>query len=95
MFFRFGCAVVLVVLVSLGGVALEKENLRLRREVSRQHYRLDVLRNEQARLRLRTQELGAPTRLIDSIESGKLNLKHPDSPRESQPRRLPLLRWQR
>jgi hypothetical protein len=78
MYFRFGSAVVLVVLISLAGVALEKENLELRRSVSRQHYRMDVLDEAQARLRLRTQELGAPARLIERIENGTLPLDPPE-----------------
>jgi hypothetical protein len=77
MFFRFGAAIVLVVLVSLAGIALEKENLELRRTISRQSYRLDVLHDVQARLRVRTQELGAPVRIIEPIERGILKPKSP------------------
>ena len=36
MYFRFGSALVLVVLISLGGIALEKRTLELRRSVTRQ-----------------------------------------------------------
>jgi len=48
MFFRFGAALVLVVLISLAGTALEKRNLELKRVVSRQSYRLEILQEQHA-----------------------------------------------
>ncbi len=57
MFFRFCSAIVLVVLVSLAGTAIEKGNLELRREVTRQHYRLNVMLEAHAKLRLKTQQM--------------------------------------
>jgi hypothetical protein len=69
MFSRFGGALVLVVLISLAGIALEKRILSLRRAVSEQTYRLDELRESHAIHRLRTQQLGAPSRLIESLEA--------------------------
>jgi len=93
MFFRFGSAIVLVVLISLVGIGLEKRNLELRRGVSQQHYRMDALRDAQARLRLETQLLGAPERMIDSLESGRLQLERPEAPLKPNERRLPLLFW--
>lgn len=95
MYFRFGSAVVVVVLISLAGTALEKRSLELRREIGRQHYRMEVLRERHARLRLRTQQLGAPVRMLDSLESGRLRLARPERPAETAPRRTPLLKWQR
>lgn len=95
MFFRFGSAIVLVVLVAVAGVALEKQNLELRRSVSRQQFRLDVLVNQHAQMRLRTQQLGAPVRMIDSLEQGKLQVRPPEKSATGEPRRVPLLRWQR
>jgi hypothetical protein len=95
MFFRFGSAVVLVVLISVAGIALEKQSLELRREVSRQHYRMDVLWKDHATLRWRTQELGAPVRLIGPLESGAWDVSQPEQPIDAEPRRIPLLRWQR
>src|SRR5215510_15111729 len=68
MFFRFGSALVLVVLISLAGTALEKRNLELRRIVSRQQYRLEILLEKHAANRVLAQQLGAPSRLIDKIE---------------------------
>ena len=95
MFFRFGSAVLLVVVVSLTGIGLEKQNLEFRRLLSRQQYRADVLLESHSRLRLRTQQLGAPVRLIDSLEDGSLEVRQPEKPLVSRPRRFPLLRWQR
>jgi len=69
MFFRFGSALILVVVTSLLGILVEKQNLKLRRELSRQHYRMDVLQEEHARLRLRSQQLAAVERLFATIEA--------------------------
>jgi hypothetical protein len=68
MFFRFGSSVFLVVLISLVGIAIEKQNLHQRREFSRQHYQMDVLRDEHTRLRLRCQKLASIERLFDSVD---------------------------
>lgn len=104
MFFRFGSAVVLVVLVSLAATALEKQNLELRRRISRQHFRTDVLLEKHARLRLKSQRLGAPTRVIRALEEGRLKLREPeesvrggqaDATEPSDSSGRPLLRWQR
>lgn len=74
MFFRFGSALILVVVTSLLGIVVEKQNLTLRREISRQHYRMDVLQEEHARLRLRSQQLAAVERLFDTIEDEESGL---------------------
>jgi hypothetical protein len=68
MYFRFGSALVLVFLMSVGGIAIEKQCLSLRRAVIRQQYRREILADEYARLRLETQQLGAPIRLIETLE---------------------------
>ena len=95
MFFRFGSTLVLLVLVSTAGVALEKRTLALRRSVSRQHYRMDVLREEYAKMRLRTQQLAGPLRTVDALDAGKLSVGRPREPSPSNTEELPLLRWQR
>ncbi len=79
MFFRFLCCVALVVGISVAGVALEKESLETRRKISRQHYRMEVLRESYAKMRLRVQELGAPQKLIESLEENpdKSQTKNP------------------
>ena len=74
MFFRFGSALILVVVTSLLGIIVEKQNLTLRREISRQHYRMDVLQEEHARLRLRSQQLAAVERLFATIEDEESGL---------------------
>ena len=81
MFFRFGSALLLVVIISLLGIAIEKQNLEMRRELSRQHYQMDVLLDEHAKLRFRTQELAAVEGLFDSVEGHDVDLKRP--PRRS------------
>jgi hypothetical protein len=96
MFFRFGAAILLAVLVAMCGVLLEKRTLNLRRDVTRQYYRTDVLLESYARLRLRTQQLAAPTRVIEAIEDEiyvepigrRTNLP----PLSKKPKPLPLLR---
>ena len=72
MFFRFGAAVLLVVAVSLLGIALEKRNLSLRRTTSLQLYRAEQLQERCVRLRLQCEQLGAPARLMQVIEDGRL-----------------------
>jgi hypothetical protein len=68
MYFRFGAALVLTVLVAVAGIAIEKRCLALRRALSREHYRYEVLRDLYARQRLQTQQLGAPARLFEALE---------------------------
>jgi hypothetical protein len=75
MFFRFGAAVLLVVVVSLLGIALEKRTLTLKRTISLQLYRTEQLQERCVRLRLRSEELGAPARLMEAIEAGQLDVK--------------------
>jgi hypothetical protein len=71
MYFRFAAAVVLAVLVAMTGIALEKRCLTLRRALTREHYRYEVLRDLYARQRLKTQQLGAPARLFEALESDR------------------------
>jgi hypothetical protein len=68
MYFRFGAAVVLAVLVAVSGIAIEKRCLMLRRALSRDRYRYEVLCDLYARQRLVTQQLGAPARLLEALE---------------------------
>lgn len=110
MFFRFGAGLFLVVLISLLGIAIEKRNLDLRRDLSRQHYRMDVLRDEHARLRLKCQQLAAVDRLFQTVEQDGTKLAHPSLPvkstspldeaadddaSEETKRRIPLLFFQK
>ena len=96
MFFRFGSAIFLAVLVAMCGVLLEKRTLNLRRDVTRQYYRTDMLLESYARLRLRTQQLAAPTRVIESIEDEiyvePFGRRPNPLPLSKKPKPLPLLR---
>ena len=58
--FRFAAALVLVVTVSLAGIALEKDNLSRQRAISLQQYRIEQLLDRQAHLRLRINQLTSP-----------------------------------
>lgn len=77
MYFRFGAAIVLVVVVSVIGVALEKQSLSYRRAISQQRYRMDVLVEQYAQKRLQAQRLGAPARTIKSLEERGGDMKKP------------------
>ena len=104
MFFRFAAALLLVVAVSMAQVALEKESLRLRRQVSRQYYQMDELLELHAQLRLEIQTLSAPSQLLAKQrrslpQSGsqlarRHNNEAPPAPRRHHPSNLPLLRWE-
>lgn len=83
MFYRFGGALVLLVIIALGGIAIEKQNLTLRRAVSHQKFRQEVLLEEHAVHRLKAQQLGAPGRLIDDLHEDEMrrpNGRHPVPP---------------
>lgn len=69
MFFRFGGCLVLVVAVALCGTHLEKENLTLRRQLSRQHYQRQALHEFRAEAVLAAHEAGAPLRLLERARS--------------------------
>jgi len=71
MFFRFCAALSLVVLIAAAGIAVEKQLLDMRRQQTLQVYRLEQLEEKYARLKLRTQELGAPSRLMESLEQAE------------------------
>ena len=58
----------LIVAVSLLGIALEKRTLALKRAISLQMYRADQLEERRAQLKLRCEQLGAPARLLETVE---------------------------
>jgi hypothetical protein len=86
MYFRFGAAVVLAVLVAVAGIAIEKRCLALRRALTREHYRYEVMRDLYARQRLQTQQLGAPARLFEALDSEHREMiaRHPSDSRRQQ-----------
>ncbi|QDT42077.1 hypothetical protein Pan241w_21580 [Gimesia alba] len=93
MLFRFGSAIMLAVAVSLVGIALEKESLKLKRQVSRQHYQLDVLINAHAKMKLATQRAGSPRQVLNSMERGELDVETNQQPASTNRREMPLLQW--
>lgn len=103
MFFRFTSAIVLVVLVSMSGVMMEKRMLDLRRDLSRQQYRTDILLDQYTAIRLKTQELSSPDRMLETMQNQELAprpLVRDGERREltgSAERKpgLPLLNWER
>ena len=74
MLFRFGAAVLLIVVVSLLGIAIEKRTLSLKRTISLQTYRVEQLQERCARLRVKCEKSGAPARLLQDIEAGRLDV---------------------
>lgn len=93
MFFRFGAALALVVIVALIGTALETQNLWLKRSLSQQQYRLEVLIEAQVALRLEAQRLGRPAKLFEALERSDATLHRPPKPQRNDQRRVPLLNW--
>lgn len=83
MFFRFGCALVIAVLISLAGTALEKQSLELRRAVSQQQYQLDILRERYVAQRTLAQREGAPAKLIDQVDPALWNSPQPEKPAQT------------
>lgn len=67
MYFRFGCGLTLVVAISLAGLVLEKRSLELRRAITHQQYRLDVLLQRHTHERMQTQQYAAPSRLLTQV----------------------------
>lgn len=93
MLFRFGSAILLAVAISLIGIALEKESLKLKRQVSRQHYQLDVLIDAHAKMKLATQRAGSPRQVLNSMERGELDVESNQQPVLTNRREMPLLQW--
>ena len=87
MFFRFGSVLSLIVLVALTGTAIEKQILQLKRAITHQQYRLDVLLDSHVRLRLEAQRLGTPASLLGPLERGELPLERPKKPHRTDQRR--------
>ena len=95
MTFRFGSALVLAILIAVAGVAIEKRCLELRRALIAQRYRQEALRDLVAQLRLKTQQLGAPTRVFEEIAEERIGADAPNFVDEIPAERQPLLSWQR
>ncbi len=73
------------------GIALEKQKLSLKRSISAQHYQLHDLDEQRAQLFLKTQQLGAPPRLLREWNSStELTENRPLNESSETP---PLLEW--
>lgn len=102
MFFRFSAGLILVVLVSMVGIGLEKQTLKMKRAVSGQYFQKDLLLEMHAHLRLKIQTLTSPSQLakIDHTASTQLTVHRPSmtagssGQRTPSPPVLPLLRWE-
>ena len=93
MFFRFACAISLVVLISLTGAVLDKETLVLRRRSSQQQYQLHAMLERHARLRSQAQQRGTPVRWLNDLEQGRLSLQRTTPTARSRSPQTPLLNW--
>ena len=84
---------ILVVLISLIGTALDKEIFALRRRVSQQQYRLETLTERHARLRAQAQRLGTPVRWLNDMEHQHMSPERIAQPPAPRAARTPLLNW--
>jgi len=89
MFFRFACAIAILTGISLVGIAIEKQNLSLKRRISLRQYEIERLNEKRCRLILQTEELGAPLRLLDESSSTDVSKRAS----RSSTGITPLLEW--
>ena len=80
MFYRFGGALFFLILIALAGIAIEKRSLAVRRAISHQQYRQEALLEQYAQSRLKTQQMGAPSRLWDELHGLELKNSNNRSP---------------
>lgn len=71
MYIRFGAGILLVVAISVAGVAIEKEILSSKRELSHQAYREEVLLERHHHARMRVEELSSPDRILKATDQNK------------------------
>lgn len=64
MYIRFGAGILLVVAISIAGVAVEKEILSTKRELSHQAYREEILLERHRQARMRVEEITSPDRVV-------------------------------
>jgi|GEM_PF-6154855 len=69
MTFRFLSVLVFVVFIGLVGNLWERRCLDLHRAISRQHFRLDILKEQEVRSRLLAESLSTPERLSERRNS--------------------------
>jgi len=92
-FVRFQGAVLVAVLVAIAGSSAENAILDRHRSIGRQYFRLDAIQERVARLRLRTEELGAPSRLVRPAERDRRDATAATSDSIETRGAVPLLRW--
>jgi hypothetical protein len=90
---RFLIAAGLAVAVALGGVWLERSNLRQKQAISLDIRRLELLEEEHARLRLEVSRLGATPRLLARLREGTWSIEEPNGPADAGPRPPVRLYW--
>ncbi|SFJ17307.1 hypothetical protein [Planctomicrobium piriforme] len=76
MFLRFAAAIGLATAMALAAIAVEKQNLSLKRAISLQHYQLEVLQEKRCRLVLESQRLAGPLRLLEEAERKGIQLEN-------------------
>ncbi len=74
MYFRFGSALALILLIFIGGIFLEKKNLKLRKETNAQHEQMEAMQDYHAHLRIRIARM---TLLPETQHSTKLKNEEP------------------
>jgi hypothetical protein len=94
MFFRFAAAIGLITAIGLAAIAIEKQNLSLKREISSQHYQLQIQQEKYSRLVLETQQLAAPPRLMEEWERGEIRLQ-PAFHHALPLQQAPLIEWRK
>jgi hypothetical protein len=68
MFLRFAAAIGLLTAISLAAIAVEKQNLSLKRIISLQHYQFELLREKRSRQILQAERFGGPLNLLQATE---------------------------
>jgi len=84
MFLRFAAAIGLMTAIGLMAIAIEKQNLSVKRAISLQYYQMDVLREQRCRLVYQTQQLAAPHRLFQEREQTNSMLDNATRPRNER-----------
>lgn len=72
MLFRFTAVVALLIALAIAGVAIEKQNLSLRRAISLQDYRRQQLVQQRSRLRLRIEQLSVSAAVSETVDAQPL-----------------------
>lgn len=63
MYFRFLVALILLAAIAIVSIGIQKRNLELKRRISLEQYQLELLREQEARMRLEVERLESPEQL--------------------------------